>query len=70
MMAFSERRTVSPRWFSSSWLKVTMPICGRERMVRAAVTVERPLSVSPARTGFFHSITSMPGAPSETDESR
>ncbi len=44
-----------------------MPIPGRERRGRAATTVERPDSVSPASTGFFHSMKSMPGDPSDEE---
>src|SRR5690606_35785022 len=67
MMEFSSSRTDSPRWLKSSDRNATMPIVGRDFDGLAVRTVTWPPRRSPARTGFFHLIRSMPGAPCDVE---
>ena len=55
--------TVSRRWFSTSQRDCTRPTCGLLAIGRAASTVSRTDSVSPANTGLSQRRLSMPGEP-------
>jgi len=60
-------RTSTPSWLKTSFVVNTVPRPGSFDDGCTSVTVERPLSVSPGRTGAVQRISSTPGDPSEAE---
>ena len=61
--------TSTPSWLNTSFAVKTVPRRGSFDDGCTSTTVERPVSVSPGRTGAVQRISSTPGEPSEAESS-